>query len=82
MSWKSPVCEPTVPQRWLWCQPSPLCPAEVVGQQGPCLQPHKPGHGGGPRDPLYGPAALRSRAATLKRWWQKAEQSRNDVEEG
>lgn len=37
MSWKSPVCasEPTVAQQWLWCQPSPLGPAEVVGQQGP-----------------------------------------------
>lgn len=34
MSWKSPLCEPTVPQQWLWCQPSLLCPAEVQGWQG------------------------------------------------
>lgn len=83
MSWKSPVCasEPTVAQQWLWCQPSPLCPAEVVGQQGPLPTPAQ-GKAQRVRDLLYALAALRSSGATLKRWWQKAEQSRNDVEEG
>lgn len=57
-AWKCPACvsEPTVPQQWRWCQLSQLCPAEVVGQQGPSPTPARG------TDLLYRPAALRSRA--------------------